>query len=256
MRAAAAAVLTALVCALTACGGGGAPVVPRGNPDARHGPAVVDDYAAVELVRSLLIASSDGYFAGGSAADTRAQLARARAAYDVLAARVQASDPVLAREVEVRFDRLARDIRRGIRPDVYRGLATPLMDQLMDGVAQALVPQSARSDRGLQAEALRRLTARLAATYDAAAANGGDATARLAFEESWGLWRRAQVLGSLVKPSLGSQAEAVTNTVNNLRGSAFPDGPRQLKAPPSRRVDSASAKVVKALNQRFALDSA
>ena len=257
MRTAAAAVLAALVCALAACGsGGGAGQVPRGNPDARHGVAAVDDYASVELLRSLLIASGDEYFAGGSAADARTQLSRARAAYDALAGRVKAADPVLDREVVARFDRLATDIRRGVRPDLYRGLEGPLADQLMEGVSQALVPKSARTDRGLQAEALRRLTARLAATYDAAATSNGDGgAARLAFQEAWGLWRRAQAVESLVKQSLGGQAGAVAKTLNNLRGDAFPNGPRALQAPPSSKVDSASAKIVRALNGRFALDA-
>jgi hypothetical protein len=253
MRAATAASLAVLVCILAACGSGSGPPVPRGNPDARHGPTAVDDYAAVELLRSLLIGSSDGYFAGGSAADARAQLSRARAAYDALAGRVKAKDPVVDREVVARFDLLERDMRRGIRPDHYRALAGPLFDQLMDGVAQALVPQPARSDRGLQAEALRRVTTRLAATYDAATTSAGGGTAHLAFEEAWGLWRRAQVLSGLIQASLGSESSAVTGSLNNLRGSAFPNGPREPGSPPSAKVDSASTKIVDALNRRFAL---
>jgi hypothetical protein len=203
-----------------------------------------------------LIASSDGYFAGGSAADARTQLSRARTAYDALAGRVKANDPAVDREVVARFNLLASDLRRGIHPDHYRALAGPLFDQLMDGVTQALVPTSARSDRGLQAEALRRLAARLAATYDAAATTPGGTTARLGFEEAWGLWRRAQVLSGLIKQSLGGESGAVTGTINNLRGSAFPNGPRAPGAPPASKVDSASAKVVAALNKRFALGAA
>lgn len=255
MRAALAAALAVLVGVLGACGGsgGGSGGVPQGNPDARHGPAAVDAYASVELLRSLVVASSDPYYAGGSASDAKTQLQRARAAYDVLAPRVKANDPVVDREVVARFDVLARDIRRGIAPDHYRDLAGPLADQLMDGVAQALVPQAARSDRGVQAEALRRVTTRLAATYDASAAGVDDTTARLAFEESWGLWRRALALTALIKPNLGGQKNTVAGSLNNLRGSAFKNGPSILDSPPADKVDSAGTRVIDALNKRFGL---
>ena len=248
MRAALAAALILLV---AGCGSGGGSSVPRGNPDSRHGPEAVDNYASVELLRARLVASSDSYYAGGSAGDARIQLERARAAYDLLAPRVRGKDPVVDREVTVRFDLLARDIRRGIAPDHYRDLANPLADQLMDGVAQALVPQSARSDRGVQAEALRRVTSRLAATYDAAAAGADDTTSRLAFQESWGLWRRALSLTALVKPDLGGQKNAVAGSLNGLRGSAFKDGPSIFDSPPSQKVDAAGAKVAEALTKRF-----
>ena len=253
MRAAA---LVALALLIAGCGGGGSGSVPRGNPDQRHGPAAVDDYAAVELLRALVVASSDSYYAGGSAADARTQLARARQAYDVMAPRVKKNDPVVDREVVARFNKLERDIRAGTAPDHYRDLATPLGDQLMDGVAQALVPQKARTDRGLQAEALRRVTARLAGTYDAAAAGLDATTQRLAFEESWGLWRRALALTALIKPDLGGQKNAVASTLNNLRGSAFPDGPRPVDSPPADRVDKAGTKVIDALDERFGFQTA
>src|SRR4051812_46632173 len=97
-RAVAAAVLAVLACALSACGSSGSGAAPQGNPDARHGPGAVDSYASVELLRALLIASSDSYYAGGSAGDARQQLVRARAAYDALAPRVRAKDPVVDRE--------------------------------------------------------------------------------------------------------------------------------------------------------------
>jgi hypothetical protein len=229
--------------------------VPHGNPDSRHGPRAVDDYASVELLRARLLASSDAYYAGGSAEDARRQLERARGAYDVLAGRVRGNDRAVNREVVARFDVLARDIRRGIAPDHYRDLAGPLADQLMDGVIQALVPQSARTDRGVQAEALRRVTGRLAATYDAAAAGADDTTARLAFEESWGLWRRALALTALIKPDLGGQKSAVAGALNTLRGSAFPDGPALVDSPPAGKVDSARTKVVDALTKRFGFES-
>src|SRR4051794_30548865 len=216
---------------MVGCGSGGGGAVPQGNPDARHGPAAVDDYAAVELLRARLVASSDGFYAGDSAEDARTQLQRARAAYNVIAGRVKANDPVLAREVTARFDVLARDLRHGIAPDHYRDLANPLSDQLMDGVTQALVPDAARSDRGVQAEALRRVTQLLAATYDASAGLADDTTTRLAFEESWGLWRRALALTALIKPNLGAQKNTVAGTLNGLRGAAFPEGPRLPDSP-------------------------
>jgi hypothetical protein len=246
-----AALAAALIFLVAGCGSGGGSSVPRGNPDSRHGPEAVDSYASVELLRARLVASSDSYYAGGSAGDARIQLARARAAYDLLAPRVRGKDPVVDREVTVRFDLLARDIRRGIAPDHYRDLAGPLADQLMDGVAQALVPQSARSDRGVQAEALRRVTSRLAATYDAAAAGTDDTTSRLAFQESWGLWRRALSLTALIKPDLGGQKNAVAGSLNSLRTSAFRDGPSIFDSPPSQKVDAAGAKVTEALTKRF-----
>jgi hypothetical protein len=251
MRRIAACIAAAL--AIAGCGSGSSSV-PHGNPDARHGAAAVDSYAGVELLRALLIASSDGYSAGGSAADARRQLQRARAAYDALSARLAAADPVLQREVTFRLNLMARDLQRGVRPDHYRGLAGPLADQLMDGVSQALVKPRARSDRGLQAEALRRVTSRLAATYDAATSGTGDPTGRLAFEESWGLWRRAQVLAALVKPSLGRQTNAVVNTVNGLRGWAFPQGPIEPNGASSGKVDKAGSRIIDALTKRFGFD--
>src|SRR3954453_5752365 len=102
MRTRAAALVLAV--AIAGCGGsGGSGGVPQGNPDARHGPAAVDDYAAVELLRARLVASSDSYYSGGSAEDARNQLTRARATYDALAGRVKAKDPVVDREVVARF---------------------------------------------------------------------------------------------------------------------------------------------------------
>jgi hypothetical protein len=254
-RAAPAAVLVVLACALSACGNGGSGAVPQGNPDARHGAAAVDAYASVELLRALLVASSDSYYAGGSADDARAQLARARAAYDALAPRVRLKDPIVDREVVARFNTLARDIRAGTAPDHYRDLAGPLADQLMDGVSQAVVPDAARTDRGVQAEALRRVTSRLAATYDAAAAGADPATARLAFEESWGLWRRALALTALIKPNLGGQKDTVAGQLNELRGTAFKDGPTIPDSPPAAKVDSAGTKVIDALDKRFGFDA-
>ncbi|HEX4720350.1 MAG TPA: hypothetical protein VH300_17665 [Thermoleophilaceae bacterium] len=254
-RAAPAAALVALACALSACGNGGSGTVPRGNPDARHGAAAVDAYASVELLRGRLIASSDSYYASGSAEDARQQLVLARAAYDALAPRVRANDPVVDREVVARFNTLARDLHAGIAPDHYRDLAGPLADQLMDGVSQALVPPPARSDRGVQAEALRRVTARLAATYDAASAGADPMTSRLAFEQAWGLWRRAQALTSLIKPNLGGQAGAVSGTLSALRGSAFPEGPAIIDSPPAEKVDNAGTKIIDALNKRFGFEA-
>jgi hypothetical protein len=242
---------------LAGCGGGGGGgSVPRGNPDLRHGPAAVDNYSAVELIRAHLIASSDAYYAGGSVGDARTELGRARAGYDALAGRVKANDPVVDREVVARFDLLANDLQRGVRPDHYRDLAGPLGDQLMDGVAQALVPEKARTDRGLQAEALRRVTARLDATYDASASGVNATTGRLAFQEAWGLWRRSLALTTLIKPSLGGEKNTVSTTLNNLRGSAFPNGPREVGSPPATKVDSASNKVVDALMKRYGLSAA
>jgi hypothetical protein len=250
-----AAVAAAATLALSACGSGGAASggVPKGNPDTRHGPAAVDSYASVELLRARLVASSDSYYSGGSAVDARTQLSRARSDYDVMAARVKAKDPVVNREVVARFDVLARDLRDGIAPDHYRDISAPLGDQLMDGVSQAIVPAAARTDRGVQAEALRRVATRLAATYDASASASSEDTARLAFEESWGLWRRALALTALIKPNLGGQKNTIAGALNNLRGTAFPNGPNILDAPPADKVDSAQAKVGEALNKRFEL---
>jgi hypothetical protein len=248
-------VLVVVACALSACGGGGSGSVPQGNPDARHGAAAIDAYTSVELLRALLIASSDPYYAGGSADDARAQLQRARAAYAAMAPRVRLKDPAVDREVVARFNTLARDIRAGTAPDHYRDLAGPLADQLMDGVSQALVPAAARSDRGVQAEALRRVTSRLAGTYDVAAANADPATARLAFEESWGLWRRALALTALIKPNLGGQKDTIAGQLNGLRGTAFKDGPTIPDSPPAEKVDSAGTKVIDALDKRFGFES-
>jgi hypothetical protein len=255
MQRAAAAVLFVLACALGACGSSSSSgSAPQGNPAARHGSAAVDSYAAVELLRARLTASSDSYYAGGSADDARRQLASARGAYERLAPRVRAKDRAVDREVTARLDLLARDLQRGVAPDHYRDLATPLADQLMDGVEQALVPEAARSDRGVQAEALRRVTNRLAATYDAASTGVDRAVARQAYEESWGLWRRAQALTALIKANLGEEASTVSGELNDLRGSAFKDGPTMPGSlPAAANVDGASTKVIAAVTKRFGL---
>ena len=111
----------------------------------------------------------------------------------------------------------------------------------------------ARLDPGLKAEALRRVVLRMGATYDASATSQGDPDARLAFEESWGLWRRAQALISALKPKLGPETGRVYNTINNLRTSAFKNGPLQLDQPPVAKVDAAVMRVVDALDKRFGL---
>jgi hypothetical protein len=240
--------------ALAGCGSGGTSSVPKGSPDARRGAAAVDAYASIELMRAKLVASSDAYYAGGSAADARRQLARARSAYDSLAERVAGADPVLQREVDARFALLDRNLRRGIQPDHYRDLAGALTDQLLEGVAQTLLKPEARTDPGLQAEVLRRLTARLSGTYDAASAAAGDTTGRLAFQESWGLWRRAQALTALLKQDLGGQKNTVAGALNGLRGTAFPAGPNEPDAPAPAKVDAAGARVAAALSKRFGLD--
>lgn len=252
IRAAAVAACLATAAPLGGCGGS-SPKVPHGNPDARRGAQAVDHYAQVEFLRALLVASSDSYYAGGSAEDARSQLRRARTAYDQVAAQVRAGDPVVDREVVVRFDIVARRLQQGIAPDKYRDLVGPLSDQLMDGVAQALVPQAARTDSGVQAEALRRVTLRLSATYDAAGGGTDDTPSRLAFEESWGLWRRAQALQTLLGADLGSQQGRVMNALGNLRGPAFPNGPIQPDQPAAAKVDAASTRIVRALDGRFGL---
>jgi hypothetical protein len=254
-RVGATAALAAACLAVAGCGGNGVKV-PHGNPDARHGAETVDAYASVELLRALLFASSDSYYAGGSAEDARRQLERARTAYDALASRVQAGDPVVNREVTVRFDHVARVLRQGIAPDRYRDVVNPLADQLMDGVSQALVPPHARSDAGVQAEALKRITMRLAATYGAAiSSSADDASGRLAFEESWGLWRRAQALDLLVAADLGDQKDAVAAAIDNLRQPAFPKGPVRPDKPAPAKVEAASAKILRTLDKRFGLQA-
>ena len=246
------AALAVAVLLVAGCGSDDAATVPQGSPDERHGAPAVDAYASVELLRGLLVASSDSYYAGGSVADAQAQLRRARAAYAGLARGVAAEDPVVHREVTVRFGRLERELARGIAPDRYRDLANPLADQLMDGVMQALVPSDARTDRGVQAEALRRVTTRLAATYVTAAATA-ETQARLAFEESWGLWRRALALTAMIKSDLGDQKDTVAGALNDLREPAFPDGPTHTDEPAVEDVERARADVNDALAERFRL---
>lgn len=247
MRAAAVAVLCAVLVA--GCGSGGGKGVPQGNPDNRHGAAAVDSYASVELLRALLVAASDGFYAGGSAEDAGTQLNRARSSYEDLQDRVRATDPVLDREVSARFDVVQKALRRGVAPDRFRDLMGPLADQLMDGVSQAVVKPAARSDRGVQAEALRRLSSRMSATYGAATEQG----TTLAFEESWGLWRRALAVTALIKPDLGSQKDAVAAALNNLRGTAYPAGPLIPDEPKPDKVDAAQQRVTRALDKRFGL---
>jgi hypothetical protein len=134
-----------------------------------------------------------------------------------------------------------------VSPDRFRDLIGPLADQLMDGVSQAVVKPAARSDRGVQAEALRRLAARMSATYVAATEQG----TTLAFEESWGLWRRALSVTALIKPDLGSQKDTVAGALNNLRASAYPAGPLIPDEPKPDRVDAAQQRVTQAIDKRF-----
>src|SRR5204863_8736480 len=98
-------------------------------------------------------------------------------------------------------------------------------------------------------------TTRMAATYDASASAPTDTTARLAFQEAWGLWRRALALTALIKPNLGAQKDTIAGTLNGLRGAAFPSGPTQLDARPATKVDTGETKIVDALNTRFAREA-
>lgn len=248
-RRALAAVAAACVLAAAGCGSSDGGTVPKGSPDERHGARAVDAYASVELLRALLVASSDGFYAGGSADDATTQLDRARRTYLQLEPRVATADPVVDREVRARFDVLGKALEHGVTTDRYRDLAGPLADQLMDGVSQALVKPAARSDAGVQAEALRRVAARMSATYTAAA----DAGTPLGFEESWGLWRRAQALTALLKPDLGAQKNTVAGALNNMRDPAFPQGPLLPDSPRPERVEAAGARVQRALDERFRL---
>jgi hypothetical protein len=254
-RAAAAALASLALLALAGCGSSG-PRVPHGNPDLRRGPQAVDSYAQVEFIRALVIASSDEYYAGGAADDARLQLTRAHTLYDQVAGRVRSADRVVDREVSARFGLVAKVLREGTPPDRYRDLAGPLADQLMDGVAQALVPQAARSDPGVAAEALRRVAVRMAADYDTSASALDETQARLAFEEAWGLWRRAQALQSILGNRLGGEQGLVKNTLGNLRNPAFPQGPLPPDQPNVKKVDSASLRIQTALARRFGLTAA
>jgi hypothetical protein len=228
------------------------PVVPQGNPDARHGAEAVDAYASIELMRALLIASSDGFAAGGSADEARVQLDRARAGYARLSAAVRAGDAELDHEVLLRFDQAAHAIRNGTTPETYRGLVGPLFDQLSDGITQAALSAAVRGDPGVQAVALRRVAMRMAATYDAAGAPGGDTPSRLAFQEAWGLWRRATILDSVLGGNLGSQEGPLASALNNLRDPVFKDGAGSTARLPAR-VDAAARRVVRGVDARFGL---
>ncbi len=255
MRAATAAVLVALACLLAACGNSSSAKPPQGNPDARFGPQAVDDYAAVELLRAQLIAAGDGYASGAPASDARTQLNQARVAYSVLEPRVKAKDPIVDREVAARFAKVEQEIAKPIGRQAFAGSIGPLFDQLMDGVAQALVREKARDDRGLQAETLRRVVARLAGTYDSAASALDAQTERLAFQQSWGLWRRASTIDGPLSATLGPDSGTVTNTISNMKGYAFPNGALPLANPPANKVDEDSAKVIAALVKRYGLGS-
>jgi hypothetical protein len=103
----------------------------------------------------------------------------------------------------------------------------------------------------VQAEALRRLVSRMAATYEAAADQG----TTLAFQESWGLWRRSLALTALIKPDLGPQKNTVAGALNALRGTAYADGPNVPDQPKPEKVDSAQQRVGTALDKRFRFGS-
>ena len=47
----------------------------------------------------------------------------------------------------------------------------------------------------------------------------------------------------------------MAGSLNGLRGSAFPDGPSLIDAPPAPKVEAADQKVTDALNKRFGFDA-
>ena len=244
MRRAVAAAAAAL--ALAGCGSdeGG---VPRGDPAVRHGEAAVRDYLAVEEVRSHLAAASDYYYSGGSAPTARTLVGQAHDRYRSLGVRVKARDAVLDREIEVAFGRADRALARGATPDGARDTIAPLLDQLLDGAVQALVPRDARQDPGLQAGVMAQLLERI----NVLSSTG---LPQLVAQE-WGYLRRAQALHVALSEDLGPQKDAVTDAFGSLRDKSFPGGARQPSdadpEPPAQAID----RIRKAVEDRFGLAS-
>ena len=235
-----------LALTLAACGGDDRSV-PRGDPAVRHGERAVADYLAVEEIRSQLAAASDYYYGGGGGAPARTLLGQARDRYAALSPRVERRDSILDREVGIAFARAERALARGSTPDGARDTIAPLLDQLMDGVVQSLVPRDARQDPGLQAAVMSRLLERVNVLSDAGLPQ--------LFAQEWGYLRRAQALHVALAEDLGPQKQTVTNAFGRLRDRSFPQGavvPRDAEPePPAQAID----RIRGAVDERFGLAS-
>jgi hypothetical protein len=236
------------------CGGdgdGGGPRPPQGPSAARHGAEPLERLATIEDVRARLGATGN-LVSLGRRGPAAAELALARRAWRPLAPRVRAEDPVLAREIDVAFDLVTRQVPRARDFEAVRLRLAPLATQLLDGAADVLLPRRARRDPGLLAEAMLRQARALERDAAAARAAAGDAAAR-PYALAFARLNRVLALTREIAEPLGPRRERVLEALRSAR-ELFPEGAAPPPAPLDvealvERLDRARAGV----RARFAL---
>jgi hypothetical protein len=242
------------VAALSGCGED-TEAAPKGSPADRHGSGAVDTVVLGEEIRARLVAASDLY-AERRPGDARIHLRVAAQRYPELSPRVAREDARLDREIRAGFERVDALMAERVSFDEVRDLLGPLSDQLLGGALVALVDDEARGDRGLEAEVARRLMTEMAGTF-AQGSGAGPAPAaaeRLSLQYSYGLLDRAVSIARGLAKSIGTQKEAVSGTLTEIREESFPEGVADPTPQPPEEVAAAAARVNAALARRYSLD--
>jgi hypothetical protein len=238
---------------LLACGGEAQPV-PLGPPAERHGAAATRSLLQIERVRARLVAAINLYEIGRRH-EARRHLADAASGYRRLAPRVVGRDALLDREIRVALEDGVAGMARAAPAGPVLARLRPLTGQLLDGVAQALLPARALEDPGLRAEVLGRVVELLREQYAVGVAARSRPERRLGLQRAYGLLARAQILARGLSPDLGPQREDVVEPLAGIRDRAFPLGIERPPTPPPSplRVSRAAARVQEALERRFRL---
>lgn len=239
-------IVLAALGAVAGCGSGGdGGGIPEGPPAGRHGAAAVESLTHTERIRARLTAASNVYALGERDA-AQLHLEQAGRLWEARAGAVRRGDRVLAREIDVAFERVVEQMAGAASFDSVRDRLAPLNGQLLDGVREEVAPKDARLDPGVQAAVLVDLLQRLEAEY----ARGGVAE----LQHAYGLVVRCQAVARELAGALGPRRPDVVDALRNLRSSAFPDG-AGLPDPPTPAEDVArrSREIRGAVSERFAL---
>lgn len=216
---------------------------PAAQPARRFGEREVAAMVAVEEVRARLSPVSDLVALGRHDA-AAVHLAEARELWEALRPRSARRDPVLAREIDVAFDRVRRALAARATFDTVRDVAGPLQSQLFGGVREDLVPKEARFDDRVNAATLVRLLDRLVAAYETGDAEG--------WEHAFGLTERSQAVARELAPDLGPQRDAVVEGLKELRQAAWPEGLAQPAGrAPAAEIAGRARAIRAALAERF-----
>jgi hypothetical protein len=241
----------AAAAALAGCGDDGERP-PQGPPQNRHGGGAIERFRIVELARARLVAASD-LTALGRRQDAAFHFRRAARLWTELSPRVRESDPVLEREVSAAFARVADELAHAASFDQVRDRLSPLANQLLEGVVDALVPRPARADPGVKARVLLDLLGQMEREYALARRPGAGVPGRLAQEHAWTLLGRSQAVARAMVDDLGPQRETVVEGLKETR-ELFPAGAAPPPSPaPLAELRERLQRVRRALTERFGI---